>query len=358
MLHSKLTGIKIFNYRNFKQKSLSFSNKHTLLKGKNAVGKTSILEAISFLSPGNGFKKDLLENIINSDSMNDGASINLFFRDEGVEQSLKIIFQFKESRLHKNYLLNDKKISQQELMNIFQLFWFSELDKVYFIKDKQYQRNSCNRIMCYFNSELFKLLNQYLKLRREKKKIFLTTQDRSWLESIDQQLLPVVKSIMDIKYDFMVKFNSFMIDHPNTFFNYYLKYDFQEITAHDFLEKFESEMKKENESKGESRLNSLYDPAKAVFSLSHENTPINQLSSAQSKLLILSFFLDMATFLKLMQNKITIFLIDEIFDNFDIVNLQKVIEYCAKNNFQSFFSSTDNFTIKDEIKDLEIIDIT
>ena len=165
MQTSQLTGIKLFNYRNFKKKTLVFSKTHTLLKGKNAVGKTSILEAISFLSPGNGFKKDLLENIINSQLVQEGASINLSFYDEGSEQNLKIIFQFIDSKLSKSYLLNDKKITQQALMNIFQLFWFSELDKVYFIKDKQYQRNTCNRIMCYFNSELFKLLNQYSKLR-------------------------------------------------------------------------------------------------------------------------------------------------------------------------------------------------
>ena len=358
MQSSQLTGIKLFNYRNFKKKTLAFSKTHTLLKGKNAVGKTSILEAISFLSPGNGFKKDLLENIINSQSVKEGASINLSFYDEGSEQNLKIIFQFIDSKLSKNYLLNDKKITQQALMNIFQLFWFSELDKVYFIKDKQYQRNTCNRIMCYFNSELFKLLNQYSKLRREKKKIFLSTQDRSWLESIDQQLFPIVKSIMDIKYDFMYQFSVFVGDNPNIFFQYRINYDYNNITNTQFLEKFKSEMTKENESKGEIPLDSLYDPGKSVFSLSHDDIYLNQLSSAQSKLLILSFLLDIATFLKSKQNKITIFLIDEIFDNFDIVNLQKVIHYCAKNNFQSFFSSTDNFTIKEEIKDLEIIDIT
>ena len=33
-----------------------------------------------------------------------------------------------------------------------------------------------------------------------------------------------------------------------------------------FLEKFKSEMRKENESKGEIPLDSLYDPVKSVFS--------------------------------------------------------------------------------------------
>ena len=131
MLNSGITEIKLFNIRNFKQKNIFFSKNHSLFKGKNAVGKTNILEAISFLSPGNGFKKESLANLINKFSIEDGASIVVNFIDNQIVQRLHIIFQIQESKWSKKYFLNDKKITQQELMNIFQLFWFSELDKVY-----------------------------------------------------------------------------------------------------------------------------------------------------------------------------------------------------------------------------------
>ena len=60
-----------------------------------------------------------------------------------------------DDRWSKQYYLNDKKIQQQNLLKIFQLFWFTEIDKVYFIKDIQYQRNTINRLACYFEPNLF-----------------------------------------------------------------------------------------------------------------------------------------------------------------------------------------------------------
>ncbi|MAV82205.1 MAG: hypothetical protein CMI90_01920 [Pelagibacteraceae bacterium] len=353
----KLTKIKLNNFRNFNELSLEFSNQHTLLKGKNAVGKTSILEAISFLSPGNGFKKDKLDNIVNSSSNKKGANIKFFFQYEGMNENISINIEDKDLKLSKAYFLNDKKITQQELLNKFQLFWFSEQDKIYFIKDKQYHRGICNRIICYFEPNLFKLLNQFLRLRREKKKILLTSKDKSWLSQIDIQQRNICENILKIKYDFMNFYKDCRNKSKNLFFEYDIFFDFENISIFDFISKFDQEMKNENESKGEYSLISKYDPLKNVFQLMHQGKKINQLSSAQSKMLILSFLLDSAKFLKSQKNKITIFLIDEIFDNFDILNLQKVIHYCAKNNFQSFFSSTDNFNIKEQLDNLKILSI-
>ena len=73
-------------------------------------------------------------------------------------------------------------------------------------------------------------------------------------------------------------------------------------------------------------------------------------------MLILSLRLSCAKFLN--RNKITIFLIDEIFDNFDMINIEKVIQYCAENKFQTFFSTTDNFTLQRNIVNLEIKEIS
>ena len=59
-----LKGIQLSNYRNFINKKEIFNFDHTLFKGKNAVGKTNLLESISFLSPGTGFRKDVIQNFI------------------------------------------------------------------------------------------------------------------------------------------------------------------------------------------------------------------------------------------------------------------------------------------------------
>ena len=350
-----LQGIHLHNYRNFLNHQESFKSNHTLFKGRNAVGKTNILEAISFLCPGTGFRKDAIQHFSNEEHKTGSVTINYKFMHEDLSNALKIEFIMNENRWSKQYFLNEKKIQQQGLLKIFQLFWFTEIDKVYFIKDTQYQRNTINRIICYFEPKLFSLLNQYTKLRREKKRILQSSQDNSWLISIDKQLFDIGKSIIEIKIEFLKEFQNFLSDDSKKFFDFEIIPSFGLSEKENFLEKFQRGLSDESQWPNDHKLQSDHDPKKSIFEITNNQKNISQLSSAQSKMLILSLLLSCAKFLN--RNRITIFLIDEIFDNFDMVNINKVIEYCAENKFQTFFSTTDNFTLKGNIDNLEIKEI-
>ncbi len=350
-----LKGLQLSNYRNFVKKKEVFKFEHTLFKGNNAVGKTNILEAISFLCPGTGFRKDVIQNFIFQKQEKLKSVITFDFKNEDLENHLTVELSNKDKRWSKQYFLNDKKIQQQKLLDIFQLFWFTETDKVYFIKDTQYQRNTINRIICYFDSKLFSLLSQYTKLRREKKRILQSSQDYSWLISVDEQLFDIGKSIIEIKIEFLKEFQNFLSDDSEKFFDFEIIPSFGLSEKENFLEKFQRGLSNENQWPNAHKLHSDHDPKKSIFEITHDQQNISQLSSAQSKMLILSLLLSCAKFLN--RNKITIFLIDEIFDNFDMVNINKVIEYCAENKFQTFFSTTDSFTLKGNIDNLEIKEI-
>ena len=57
-------NISLVNFRNFDSIVLDFSKNCNVFYGKNGSGKTNILEAISLLTKGRGFKKDKISNII------------------------------------------------------------------------------------------------------------------------------------------------------------------------------------------------------------------------------------------------------------------------------------------------------
>ena len=59
-----LKTIKLQNFRNFKKKDVSFSNKITVIVGPNASGKTNILESIFLLSTGKSFRARIEEEMI------------------------------------------------------------------------------------------------------------------------------------------------------------------------------------------------------------------------------------------------------------------------------------------------------
>ena len=182
-----------------------------------------------------------------------------------------------------------------------------------------------------------------------------SSQDNSWLISIDKQLFDIGKSIIEIKIEFLKEFQNFLSDDSKKFFDFEIIPSFGLSEKENFLEKFQRGLSDESQWPNDHKLRSDHDPKKSIFEITNNQKNISQLSSAQSKMLILSLLLSCAKFLN--RNRITIFLIDEIFDNFDMVNINKVIEYCAENKFQTFFSTTDNFTLKGNIDNLEIKEI-
>ena len=172
---------------------------------------------------------------------------------------------------------------------------------------------------------------------------------------MDKQLFDIGREIIEIKKKFLSEYQNFLSDNNKLFFDFEIKPSFGLIHTERFLEKFQKDLSDENQWPNDHKLQSQHDPKKSVFEITHNQKNISQLSSAQSKMLILSLLLSCAKFLN--SNKITIFLIDEIFDNFDMINIEKVIQYCAENKFQTFFSTTDNFTLQGNIDNLEIKEI-
>lgn len=60
-----ISKLKIYNFRNIQEKEFIFKKKVNIFFGENGVGKTSILEAIHYLSSGKSFRKGNFKNLIN-----------------------------------------------------------------------------------------------------------------------------------------------------------------------------------------------------------------------------------------------------------------------------------------------------
>ena len=83
----KLRSIHLENFRSYKKINLKIeNNKFIVLTGKNGSGKTNLLEAISFLSPGKGFKNCRLDEVINTNTNLNQCSI-FFVIENGNEKN-------------------------------------------------------------------------------------------------------------------------------------------------------------------------------------------------------------------------------------------------------------------------------
>ncbi|AFR25852.1 DNA replication/repair protein RecF [Bartonella quintana] len=64
--------LRLVRYRNYSSFNIHFSGQHVVFTGHNGAGKTNLLEALSFLSPGRGLRRAAYSDVSFADSGNTG----------------------------------------------------------------------------------------------------------------------------------------------------------------------------------------------------------------------------------------------------------------------------------------------
>ncbi|MGS7457631.1 AAA family ATPase, partial [Mycobacterium tuberculosis] len=63
-----INSIRLTAFRNYETATLVFDSRHVVLTGENGSGKTNLLEALSFLSPGRGLRRAVYGDAIKAGS--------------------------------------------------------------------------------------------------------------------------------------------------------------------------------------------------------------------------------------------------------------------------------------------------
>src|ERR1700743_16054 len=71
MTPSRIHRLTLTHFRNYRAASLQTRGDVVVLAGPNGAGKTNCIEAISFLSPGRGLRRAMLEDV--ADNQGDGS---------------------------------------------------------------------------------------------------------------------------------------------------------------------------------------------------------------------------------------------------------------------------------------------
>lgn len=82
-----LTALKLTDFRNYQQTGLSFDGRHVVLTGENGSGKTNLMEAVSFLSPGRGLRRATYGQVVRKGA---AAGFTIFTELEGMSGAVAI----------------------------------------------------------------------------------------------------------------------------------------------------------------------------------------------------------------------------------------------------------------------------
>ena len=231
-----LIKLALKNFRNHKNFTFSFPLT-TVIIGANTVGKTSILEAIQFLSLGKSFKAQKDMDTISESK--DFARIEAVVQEDDGNTNLTLILALKEGRFTKKFMVNNVARRQNEFSSHFPSVLFTPEDLEIITDTPSLRRNYVNNVLSQTDKKYkmavsiyekaLRQRNRMLYLMREGKKMFSPSDFEYW----DNILINNGEIITDARDEFV----NYINNAKKEVFDFEIFYDKSTITA-ERLEKY------------------------------------------------------------------------------------------------------------------------
>lgn len=394
-LHEKLyeiaklkSGVKrltLTDYRNYKSLRLNTEIAPIIITGENGSGKTNILEAVSFLTPGRGLRSSKLSDIkrirsteeINDFNTENAWSVAADILKNGEEISIGTAVQhaIRESDdedIHKFdrriVKINQQKITQQsELGKYISAIWVTpQMDRL-FSGGPQPRRSFLDRLVYAFDLEHAKRTANFEHLYRQWFQLLKSgNRDIRWLQSIESDMASLGVAIAAARREQIARLNTFIETDPDDIFpDVRIELDgtiekmldtAPAIKAEDFYA----------ENLAKQRNNVLYNDSVdgvnrtdfKVF-LKKKNMPAELCSTGEQKALLISIILAQTKCQILNKGFTPVLLLDEVTTHLDDKKRDALLQKISDLQLQAWITSTEekNFSqLKDKAQYFRIED--
>ncbi len=368
-MRSAIRRLTLVNFRNYRYVKVDIDKSFVVLSGKNGSGKTNVLEAISFLSQGRGFRnaklseiktfdflavQEKLPDFINGSGWTVSAQV---FRDGeeftlGTSVESQIIeTDYNESKEIERRIaqVNDQKLSSQnEFGNYLSLIWVvPQMDRL-FTGGTQHRRHFLDRIVCAFDTDHARRLSSFDNLYRQWLQVLKNGGNTAWLTSLEEQLSGLGVSISAARCEQVDKLNQFMEKNPDDVFpDTVLELD---GTIEKMLMKKAAVYVEDfyRESLLSMRRNILLNDANAGINKTDmkvvykkKNIPANLCSTGEQKSLLLSIILSQARSLTSIKGYPPRLLLDEIATHLDDGKRDALLSKIGRLNTQTWLTTTN-----------------
>ena len=367
--------IEVKNYRNYSNLKLEFSSNVNVVLGKNAQGKTNLLEAIFFTAIGKSLRTNKEHDLIKWSE--NSAKIKTTIAKKFGECTIEIILNLSEKKTVKINNIPIKRIG--ELFGELRCVYFSP-DELKLIKESPEDRrrfmdidiSQTSKAYFYLLGRYDKILasrNKLLKDYKDKIKIIKTTKSYK-LDKSEENLSKSneLKSMLDIYNVQLAEVASKIVVYRQNFIKKLAPYA---AKAHEFLSSGEESLSSEYQTDFElnteeislaekqklyqQKLIDLYESSyEKDISLSHTSIGphrddikvlLNGIdvrnfgSQGQQRTAALSLKLAEVEIIKNETEESPVLILDDVLSELDQSRRKKLLKFCAK--CQTFLSSTD-----------------
>ena len=346
-----IKNISLKNVRKFDRINLQIDSNNVILQGKNAVGKTTILESISLVSITKSHRTNNLKEVIKESEMYSDIRVNYY----GNEYRIVISNQGKMVSINN---LEQSKLS--EYVGLFPTIFFSPNDLEIITSSPTLRRQFLNQEISQISRNYLKNLNIYNKLLQERNillKNMDVNSDTKLLDVLTVELIEIGKKIIIDRMNFIEEINQ-EINNINSKINSneFIKIIYQPSTP---LEKIEEifETKKTTDILSH-QTNYGIQRDEIVFLLNDKNVS-KFASQGQIRNVILSTKLTLCKIIYKYKKKYPVLLLDDVLSELDINRQNSLLNLLNEfENIQTFISTVDTSGIdKENLKKYQIINL-
>jgi len=204
-----LKQLNLLNFRNYENLKLDFNKKITILVGKNAQGKTNLIESIYFLATLDSFRASKDSEYVLWDKEN--AIIKAIVdKNSGSEIELDVVITPGKSKILRVNKL--KKNLHEEFLGHLIVVSFSVEDLLLLRGGPKERRRWLDLAICQFYPAYYSRLNVFNKIKQQKQALLksfngyfsnISTVQKDMLESWNEQLAVAGSNIIYLRLKFL-----------------------------------------------------------------------------------------------------------------------------------------------------------
>ncbi|MCD7893882.1 MAG: DNA replication/repair protein RecF [Erysipelotrichaceae bacterium] len=355
----KINHIELKNFRNYQQCSIDFDPYINIIIGKNAQGKTNLLEAIYILSMSRSFKTKVIDEMIYFDE--DFTKLHGFVESNHQNIELEIIL----SKLGKKALINHKEIKKSsDYVGYLNVVLFIPEDLMLIKGSPKLRRKLIDDEIAKISPIYMYNLNNYHKLLKERNKYLKLLNEKhqskdEYLEVLSEQMAHIQVDLMKKRYEFIELLNDIskkMYDyislHHETLSLEYKTY-YKEMTYESIMEQYEKDYPKDILFKS---TNHGIHKDDMIMKLNDKDASIYA-SQGQQRSIVLAIKIGLLELIKKEIGEYPVLLLDDVLSELDDVRKTKLLNL-IQGKVQTFLTSTNidgiHHNVIDEAKKIEI----
>ena len=185
-----LSRLKLTDFRNYAEVSLRLDARHVVLTGDNGSGKTNLLEAISFLSPGRGLRRAILSDVTRVGAEETGFSIFADLSGMDGEVAIGTGIDGEGETPSRRLRLNGTSVkSVDELTDHLRVLWLTPSMDGLFTGSSSDRRRFLDRLVLSLDPSHGRRASDFEKAMRQRNRLLSDGRfDPVWLDGIEKQM--------------------------------------------------------------------------------------------------------------------------------------------------------------------------